>query len=68
MVTGLVEAVVYRPADGTVRRWTCPRCCRRLDVVEPPPGWIVFRPFDRVLACCDCADGAIAELLAEGML
>ena len=65
---GLVDAAVYAPANGTLRRWCCPRCGRRLEVVEPPVGWIVFRPFDRVLACDGCAAQALADLLAEGVL
>lgn len=64
----LVEAAVYAPADGRVRRWPCPRCGRTIDVAEPPAGWLVFRPFDRVAACADCRDALLNDLINEGFL
>lgn len=66
--SGLVEAAVYAPADGRVRRWRCPRCWVKLDVVEPPAGWVVFRPFDRVAACDACRADLITDFIAEGIL
>ncbi|NHB85221.1 hypothetical protein G7085_12895 [Tessaracoccus sp. HDW20] len=64
----LIEAAVYAPADGSLRRWSCPRCLVQVDRFEPPAGWLVFRPFDRVAACVDCRDGLIADLATEGII
>jgi len=64
----LVEATVYAPATGAIRRWTCPMCWLVIDTAEPPAGWLVFRPFDRVAACVSCRDEVIIQLNIEGIV
>lgn len=68
LLGAVVSAGAYRPADGTVRRWSCPKCGVKVDTAEPPAGWSVFRPFDRVAACDLCSAEVLDQLQAEGIL